>query len=192
MTRDGWYYFLHRRTVRCSLLGKAQQTTKHVVNTTAGLCMPRRPRMQETCKSQFSLRPNVPADQLPQLCGEEFLNIGNGTLTLPLCLSLGTNCFESAFQHKGGWTVRYKTAKHNHSTGPFNVHFLLPKVLLFRRALRECLPQRFNISLLSLPYMGKKINEEGTNLHSRCMKSPATSSQTSTRWIQAARTSLLV
>lgn len=91
MTRDRWCYFPYRRTVRCSLLGKAQQKTKHMVNMAAGLSAPRRARMQETCKSPFSLR--------PQLCGKKFQKTGNGTVIFPptspqtlrhqLCVEMG-------------------------------------------------------------------------------------------------------
>lgn len=59
-------------------------------NTAEELSMPRRSRTQETCKSPFSRRPNVPADQPRKLCREDFHKIGNGTFTLPLCLSSNT------------------------------------------------------------------------------------------------------
>lgn len=111
---------------------------------------------------------------------------------VPLLKHLGTNCFESPFQPKGGWIVHYETTKRKHSTGRFNVHFPPPTVLLFYWAPRRCLLHRFSISLVSLPHREKKINEDGTNLHTRLMISPATSTQTSTRWIHTARTYLLI
>lgn len=79
---------------------------------------------------------------------------------VPLLKHLGTNCFESPFQPKGGWIVHYETTKRKHSTGHFNVHFLSPKVLLFYWALRRCLLHRLSISLVSLPHRGKKINKK--------------------------------
>ena len=64
--------------------------------------------------------------------------------------------------------MHYETTTHNHSTGPFNVRFLPPKVLLFYRALRRCLGHRFSISLVSLPYREEKNkNKRGRNKPTR-------------------------
>lgn len=79
-TRDGWTYWLHRRTVHCSLMRKAQ----------------RKACGQQSCRAQHAkeihgardsqkptlVRSKVPAEQLPRLRREEFQKTDNGTCTL--------------------------------------------------------------------------------------------------------------
>lgn len=64
---------------------------------------------------------------------------------------------------KKGAEQRTMKPLNNHSTGPFNVCFLWPKVLLFFQALRRRLLHRFNISLASQLYRIKKQNQTKPN-----------------------------
>lgn len=146
--------------------------------------------MQETCKSPFSLRPNVPADKLPQLGREELQKTATAHSCSP-CDSPET--LQHHFRTKRAEQRIIKPLTMTTQQDPSI--FPATKVLLFSWALRRCLPYEFSISLASLPYGGKKNpkqKEEGINLHTRGTKSSASSTLTSSSWIPTTRTSPLI
>lgn len=163
---------LQRRTV--------QLRTKQMAEAAAGLSMPSRARMQETCRSPFSPQPEVPVNQLLKLCRAEVQQRATTTSTLPCCLSSNTkhldpNFPEPNFAAQQGLDMPLHITTHQ---APSMHISCCPKHCFSNQAPKRCLLDSFH---LSLDRWGKKErNEEGASVDSRGMQAPATSPQACT------------
>lgn len=145
-TRDGWPYCLHRSTVRCSLMRKAQWKA----------------RGQQSCRAQHAkeiqdardlqkpllVRSKVPAEQLAKLCREEFQKIHNGRFTLFPGISSNTRAPSVLNDHFSTKCTR-KSLTITLQWEPLASISHCPK---HHSSARRCLLHRFTFSSLSFPW----------------------------------------